>query len=215
MRTQTDMRYQFSAISRKLNHAAAANSRENICQPSRQNHARIHTAFQIAAHRHQPSQNVRLAEYPPPQRRSWHSHRPNIRTARPADASPAPSASAAQCDPRSADAWKTGARSPPRRTDWRSSSQPPTACRRSSPSASRCAAGNLAQRGSERFRILRQLGTVFVASYSRVREIAICISDAAIGARIVLSSTPSNPKPPDAESSRSSRERPPPKYMSE
>lgn len=78
-----------------------------------------------------------------------------------------------------------------------------------------CAAGNLAQRGSERFRILRQLGTVFVASYSRVREIAICISDAAIGARIVLSSTPSNPKPPDAESSRSSRERPPPKYMSE
>ena len=37
----------------------------------------------------------------------------------------------------------------------------------------------------------------------------------AIGARIVLSSTPSNPKPPDAESSRSSRERPPPKYMSE
>ena len=53
------------------------------------------------------------------------------------------------------------------------------------------------------------------ASYSRVREIAICISDAAIGARIVLSSTPSNPKTPDAESSRSSRERPPPKYMSE
>ena len=40
MRTQTDMRYQFSAISRRLNHAAAANSRENICQPSRPNHAR-------------------------------------------------------------------------------------------------------------------------------------------------------------------------------
>ena len=52
------------------------------------------------------------------------------------------------------------------------------------------------------------------ASYSRVREIAICIREAAIGARIVLNSTPINPTPED-EPSRSSREEELPKYMSE
>ncbi len=74
----------------------------------------------------------------------------------------------------------------------------------------RITAGQIARLHALLPHLLTHLQVVFARG-----EIAIGINDAAIGARIALSSTPSNPKPPDAESSRSSRERPPPKYMSE
>ena len=50
------------------------------------------------------------------------------------------------------------------------------------------------------------------ASYSRVREMASCTSDAPMGARIEVRITPTTPtSPEDPSRSRS----PPPKYMSE
>ena len=54
------------------------------------------------------------------------------------------------------------------------------------------------------------------ASNSRVREIAIWISEAAMGARMALSSTPIRPNAPEPPLSRSSSYRcAPPKYISE